>query len=81
MDLSTRKIRLIRELSKLNNESIIEKLENTLHQEKKKILENNLNEMSIEEFNSIIDQAEDDSKNNRLYNAAQIIKVQDYLLD
>jgi hypothetical protein len=74
MDLSTRKIRLIRELSKLNNESIIEKLENTLHQEKKKILENNLNEMSIEEFNSIIDQAEDDSKNNRLYNAAQIIK-------
>jgi len=74
MDLSTRKIRLIRELSKLNNESIIEKLENTLHQEKKKILENDLNEMSIEEFNSIIDQAEDDSKNNRLYNAAQIIK-------
>lgn len=64
MDLSTRKIRLIRELSRLNNESIIEKLENTLYQEKKKVLENDLHEMSIEEFNSIIDQAEDDSKNN-----------------
>jgi len=30
--------------------------------------------MTIEEFNSLIDKAEEDSENDRMYNAGEIIK-------
>jgi hypothetical protein len=74
MDLETKKIRFLREVLRLNNDKIIDKLEKVLHQERKKSRDNEPEEMSIEEFNSIIDKAEDDSKNDRLYNAGNILK-------
>jgi len=73
MDLKTRKLLFIQEILRLKNEKIIEKLEKILQQEKKKI-EENLSQMTIEEFNELIDQAEDDSLNNRLFNAGEILK-------
>ncbi len=74
MDLQTRKIHFIQEILRLKNEKIIEKLEKILHQEKKKTIDKELSPMTIEEFNSLIDKAENDSKNDRLYNAGEILK-------
>jgi len=74
MDLQTKKIQFIQEVLRLKNEEIIDKLEKILHQERKKIADKNLSSMTLEEFNSIIDEAENDSKNNRLYNAGEILK-------
>jgi 16S rRNA A1518/A1519 N6-dimethyltransferase RsmA/KsgA/DIM1 with predicted DNA glycosylase/AP lyase activity len=73
MDLQTRKIQLIQEVLRVKSIEVIEKLEKTLFQEKEKMLNKELNPMSLEEFNSIIDSAEKDSANNRLYNAGEIL--------
>jgi len=74
MDLQTRKIHFIQEVLRIKNEGVISKLEKTLHQERKKIMDKELSPMTIEEFNSLIDSAEDDSKNDRMYNAMEILK-------
>ena len=74
MDLQTRKIQFIQEVLRLKNEKIIEKLERILHQEKKKGLEKEFSPMTKEEFNALIDQAENDSINERLFNAGEILK-------
>jgi len=74
MDLQTRKIHFIQEILKVKNENIIEKLEKILHQERKKSIDDKLSPMTIEEFNSLIDKAEEDSENDRMYNAGEIIK-------
>ena len=74
MDLEAKKIRFLREVLRIKNDKIIDKLEEVLHQERKKTIDNESDQMSIEEFNSLIDKAEDDSKNGRLYNAGDILK-------
>ena len=74
MDLQTKKVQLIQEVLRLKNEEIIDKLEKLLHQERKKIAEKDLSPMTLEQFNSLIDQAENDSGNNRIYNAGEILK-------
>ncbi len=74
MDIKTRKLLFIQEILRLKNEKIIEKLEKILQQEKKKRIEENFTQMTIEELNSLIDQAEEDSLNNRLFNAGEILK-------
>ena len=73
MDLQTRKIHLIQEVLRIKNEKIIEKLEKILHQERKKVIEKELSPMTVEEFNALIDSAEDDSENDRMYNAGEIL--------
>ena len=73
MDLQTRKIQFIQEVLRLKNEKIIEKLEKILHQEKKKGMKE-FSQMTMEEFNALIAQAEDDSLNNRLFNAGEITR-------
>jgi len=74
MDLEAKKIRFLREVLRLKNDKIIDKLEKVLHQERKKSTDKESGKMSIEEFNALIDKAEDDSKNDRLYNAGNILK-------
>jgi len=74
MDLQNRKIQFIQEVLRLKNEKIIEKLERLLHREKEKIVEQEFSKMTIDEFNSMIDQAENDSENGRIFNAGEIIK-------
>ena len=73
MDLQTRKIHFIQEILRVKNENIIDKLEKILHQERKKVIDKEMSPMTIEEFNSLIDSAESDSKNGRMYNAGEII--------
>ena len=74
MDLQTRKIHFIREVLRLKNEEIIDKLEKILHQERKKKADKEFGPMSMDDFNSIIDQAENDSENDRLYHAGEILE-------
>lgn len=74
MNLEARKISLIQEFLRIDNENIISALENFLHKNKSEFFEQNLKSMSLEEFNIEIDQALDDEKNNRLISAKNLKK-------
>ncbi|OFX23093.1 MAG: hypothetical protein A2033_00055 [Bacteroidetes bacterium GWA2_31_9] len=74
MDLQTKKINLIHEFLRINNEGLINKLDKFLHIEKKKIYEKDLKPMTIEKFNLMIDQAEDDIDNGRVVEAKNLRK-------
>jgi hypothetical protein len=66
MDIKTRKINFVQEFLRLKNEELIETFENILLAEKLKTYEKSLQPMSMKEFNEMIDNAEEDSKNGRL---------------
>lgn len=74
MNIEARKISLVKEFLRIDNEKIISALENLLHQSKNEMFEQNLKPMSSEEFNLEIDKAIDDEKNNRLTNAKDFKK-------
>jgi len=57
MNIQARKLVLIEEFLRINDENLINKLEIFLKQEKKIIRERNLQPMSLEEFNGMIDHA------------------------
>ena len=65
MNLEARKISLVQEFLRIDNEKIISALENFLYKSKSDIFEQNLKPMSIEQFNKEIDQALEDEKNDR----------------
>lgn len=66
MDLQERKIHFVQEFLRINNEAIINKLEDILRGEKRKNYSAASVLYTVDEFNKMIDKAEDDSKNNRL---------------
>ena len=66
MDLQTRKLELIQAFIKVKSEDVISKIEKLLKAEKSKSTNNELKPMSIEEFNSRIDQSLEDSKNDKV---------------
>lgn len=66
MNLEARKISLVQEFLRIDNEKIISALEKFLHKNKSEIFEQNLNPMSLEQFNIEIDKALEDEKNNRV---------------
>ena len=72
MDLQSVKINFIKDFLKLNNEQAIVKLSKVLNQEKKKIYEQELEPMKVEDFNKMIDKAEDDSKQGRIKDARKL---------
>ncbi len=72
MDLQVRKIQFVQEFLRINNEQIINKLEETLKSVKSELYSTGLEPYSIEELNSMIDRAEDDSKNNRTTSAMDL---------
>ena len=69
MDIQARKISIIQEFLRINSEELINKLDKFLHDEKKKIYEKELKPMSLDNFNDMIDKAEDDSVNGRVVEA------------
>jgi len=74
MDIKTRKISFVQEFLRVNSEDILEKLEEVLHSEKKKRYKDGFKPMSIRNFNSLIDQAETDSKNGKFTSATDLKK-------
>jgi hypothetical protein len=72
MNLEARKLLFIQEFLRLQNEEIISGLENLLRKRKIELIENDFKPMSIEQFNSEIDQSLDDSKNEKLIKASDL---------
>ena len=74
MELEVRKIHFIQEFLRLNNETAVGKLETVLKAEKKKIYSKEPKPMSMAELDSMIDRAENDSKNKRIKNVHDLKK-------
>jgi len=74
MDLQSRKIILVQEVLRLQNEEIISGLENLLKRKKSELFEKKLTPMSIEQFNLEIDQSMSDSENGRISSATDLKK-------
>lgn len=65
MDIQTRKISFIQEFLRLQNEDVIKKLEIMLKKWKIESIEKKITPMSLEQLNLEINQALEDSINNR----------------
>jgi hypothetical protein len=74
MDLQVRKIHFVQEFLRVNNEKIIDKLEGMLKSEKSKLYASDPEPYTMAELNIIIDNAEDDVKNNRVKNVHDLKK-------
>ncbi|MCR9182831.1 MAG: hypothetical protein NXH73_07890 [Flavobacteriaceae bacterium] len=72
MDLQTRKLELIQEFLKIQSEDVISHLEKILRNENKIVENEDFKPMTIEEFNSRIDQSMEDSKKGRLNEASEL---------
>ena len=72
MNIETRKITFIQEFLKLQNEEIVIGLENLLHKRKAELIEDEMKPMSMEKFNSDIEQSLEDSKNGRTISAKKL---------
>ena len=72
MDLQTRELELIQEFLKIQSEDVISRLEKILRKENKNSDKENFKPMTIEEFNSRIDQSMEDSKNGRLIESSEL---------
>jgi hypothetical protein len=74
MDLQLRKIHFVQEFLRLKNEQIIDKLEDILKSEKNKLYEKTPEPYTLDEFNGMIDRAEEDSKNSRMKSVHELKK-------
>jgi hypothetical protein len=72
MDIQTRKINFIQEFLRLRNIKLIEKLEKILLEDKAVNYETNLNPMSIDDFNAMIDQSVEDAKQGKVISAQDL---------
>ena len=72
MDIEARKILFVQEFLRLQNEDVILGLEKLLRKKKAELVENNFKPMSMDEFNSEVDQAMDDSRNGRMIKASEL---------
>ena len=72
MNLEARKISFIQEFLRLQNEEIVIGLEKLLHKRKAELIDKEMKPMSIEQFNSDIDNAEDDFRNGRIISASDL---------
>jgi hypothetical protein len=72
MDIQERKIHFIQEFLKYSNDNLLSKFETLLQQEREKSLENEIKPMSLKEYESRIDRALDEVKNNKVKNARNL---------
>jgi len=72
MNIETRKLSFIQEFLRINNEEIVIGLENLLKKWKSEQYENELKPMDLKQFNDEIDQALNDSENDRVIKAAEL---------
>ena len=74
MNIQARKLVLIEEFLRISDESLIEKLESLIRQEKKASHEKSLKPMSMNEFHEMIDQAKQDSDAGRVITNQELKK-------
>ena len=68
MDIQTRKLEFIQEFWKIQSEEIISRLERIL-----KNIDDDFSPLTIEEFNSRIDQSLEDSKNDKVIESNKLM--------
>jgi hypothetical protein len=71
-DIQARKIIFVQEFLRLQNEDIISGLEKMLKKYKAELYESKLDPMTLEQFNREIDEALNDSTNNRVIKADEL---------
>lgn len=74
MNIQARKLDLIEEFLRINDEGLITKLESFIKQEKKISHERSLKPMSLNEFHETIDQAKRDSDSGRVISHLELKK-------
>ncbi len=72
MNLETRKLSFIQDFLRIQNEEIVIGLENLLKKRKMEQYENELKPMDLKQFNDEIDQALNDSENDRVIKATEL---------
>lgn len=72
MDLQTRKLNFVQEFLRVANDSITEKFEKILQQERKKMVEQDLSPMSIEEYEKRVNASLEDLKHSRVTTAKKL---------
>lgn len=74
MNISSRKLNLVQEFLRVSDEQLISKIEDLLLAEKKKKISQKLSPLTLEEFNSIIDQSENDIKTGNVAESKAVYK-------
>jgi hypothetical protein len=79
MDVSVRKVNFVQEFLRINDETLIDKLENLLHTERKQSFLKDMQPMTLDEFNAMIDQSENDIRNGKCTDANDLLqKIQNW---
>jgi hypothetical protein len=73
MDIQARKIQFVQEFLRIADDELVAKLENLLRVERKKKLDEELNPMTLEELNEMIDNSEEDIKNGKVTEARNLL--------
>jgi hypothetical protein len=72
MDIQTRKINFVQEFLRLRNIKLIAKLEKILLEDKAKDYEANLKQLSIDNFNNMIDKSIEDANQGNVVSARDL---------
>ena len=72
MNIEARKLVLIEEFLRIDDESFIAKIESFIRQEKKNSDDQNVKPMSLREFHEMIDQAKQDSDAGRVISHSEL---------
>ena len=75
MDIQSIKLKFIEDFLRLQNEQLILKLNEFLNREKKKIYENSLQPMTINELHEKIDQAEKNIEEENVFTQDQVEEI------
>ena len=75
MDIVNRKLSFVQEFLRISDEEIITKLEQLLHYERNRKTSSELEPMTFDEFNKMIDKSEEDFKNGRVTEAKELLKI------
>ncbi|HBX52858.1 MAG TPA: hypothetical protein DEH02_17470 [Bacteroidales bacterium] len=74
MDIQTRKIQIMRDFLNVSSIELIEKFENLLKEQYRKMLEIEIKPMSLQEYESLFQKAVEDKKNGKVKNARNLKK-------
>ena len=73
MDIQARKIHFIQEFLRTDDEELLTKLENLLRKESKKKYDKENHPMTVNEFNKMVDQSEDDFRQGKAREAKDLV--------
>lgn len=74
MDIQSRKIQVVRDFLSISSEELVEKFENLLKEQYRKMLEKEIKPMSVQEYDLLFQRAIEDMKNGKVKNARNIKK-------